>query len=95
MSERTIGKVHFAVLNDYALNKAYDLCAFINETLNTTYKPYQLQNKKTVKLLVMWLLVSVVGEVFHGLLSFVCVIRRLSVDLFIHTIKVGETRRRL
>ncbi len=38
---------------DYALNKAYDLCAFINETLNTTYKPYQLQNKKAVKLLVM------------------------------------------
>ena len=36
------------------------------------------------------LLVSVVGEVFHGLLSFVCVIRRLSVDLFIHIIKVGE-----
>ena len=30
------------------------------------------------------LLVSVVGEVFHGLLSFVCVIRRLSVDLVIH-----------
>lgn len=38
---------------DYALNKAHDLCAFINETLNTTYKPYQLQNKLTVKLLVM------------------------------------------
>ena len=30
------------------------------------------------------LLVLVVGEVFHGLLSFVCVIRRLSVDLVIH-----------
>ncbi len=38
---------------DYALNKAHDLCAFINKTLNTTYKPYQLQNKKAVKLLVM------------------------------------------
>ena len=38
---------------DYALNKAHDLCAFINETLGTTYLPYELQNKKTVKLLVM------------------------------------------
>ena len=38
---------------DYALNKAHSLCAFINETLYTTYKPYQLKNKLTVKLLVM------------------------------------------
>ena len=38
---------------DYALNKAQNLCAFINETLGTTYLPYELQNKKTVKLLVM------------------------------------------
>ena len=38
---------------DYALNKAHDLCAFINETLGTTYLPYELQNKKAVKLLVM------------------------------------------
>ena len=36
------------------------------------------------------LLVSVVGEVFHGFFSFVCDIQRLSVDLFIHIIKVGE-----
>ena len=36
------------------------------------------------------LLVSVVGEVCHGIFSFVCDIQRLSVDLFIHIIKVGE-----
>ena len=36
---------------DYALNKAYNLCAFINETLGTDYLPYQLQNKRAVALL--------------------------------------------
>ena len=36
------------------------------------------------------LLVLVVGEVFHVLLSFVCDIKRRSVDLFIHIIKVRE-----
>lgn len=36
---------------DYALNSAKNLCAFINETLETDYVSYRLHNKSAVILL--------------------------------------------
>lgn len=38
---------------DYALNKAKDLCAFINDTLGTKFISYRLNNKSAVILLAM------------------------------------------